>query len=267
MMKKVFCFIFLLASSIIFSQEDASGCKDHVSFPRMPKTNISECISIFEKTPVQTGENVNEKKLGLKTDIDYTYNGPESSAPTFADIVNYHENIIQKFSGKKTYSGKDLVTFKAQSAIKVIWVQIKDMSNFAVGNYGLIVLECDLEKLASNANEMGDQLLANGRITLRLSFDPGRFDLKPDFQTHLNHLVRALKDHPLINFTIETHPDKNMNNQDGAQKLADQRAKAIFVYLNSKGIGKFRMKAKGNPDPMDNPVTGNNAVEIVKSEN
>jgi outer membrane protein OmpA-like peptidoglycan-associated protein len=238
----------------------------------MSNTIITECIQKVEKTSIRTGDDQSENKEGIVTDIDYSFNGSESSAPAFSSIIKYHEGIIQKLGGKKIYEGKDAATFSVASAGKNIWVQVNDLSNMSAGNYGLVVIEAESDKSASNAKEIGDQISQNGKVTFYFGFDKNKSDLKPEIQKILNQLVIALRQHPLTKISIEAHTDL-ADNENANQTLSETQAKNIMNYINSKGIGKFRMqiKAWGQSKPVGDKSTAegrarNKRIEILKMD-
>jgi outer membrane protein OmpA-like peptidoglycan-associated protein len=261
------CFFFC---TFLPAQDEAPDCKDHPLFRRMNNVVITECIQKVEKTPVRTADDQTETKDGIVTDIDYGYNGGESSAPAFNAIVKYHESIIQKLGGKKIYEGKDAATFSASTPGKNIWLQVNDLSNISAGNYGLLIIEAESDKIANSAKEMGDQLSQNGKVIFYFGFDKNKADLKPEMQKTLNQLAAALRQHPLTKISIEAHTDLN-DSENENQSISEAEAKNIMSYLNSKGTGKFRMQAKGwgQSKPAGDKSTAegrarNKRVEIIR---
>jgi outer membrane protein OmpA-like peptidoglycan-associated protein len=75
-------------------------------------------------------------------------------------------------------------------------------------------------------------------------FDYNKFDLKPESQVELDQVVQLLKDNPTVKIEIAGHTD-NIGSDADNLKLSQNRAKAVVVYLNNKGITGGRLSYKG----------------------
>ncbi len=99
----------------------------------------------------------------------------------------------------------------------------------------------------------------NASIVLNnVFFDVNKFDLKQESQVELDKLVQLLNDNPTIKIEISGHTD-NVGKPADNLTLSNNRAKAVVVYLGSKGIPSQRLLAKGYGETK--PVTDNKTEE------
>src|SRR5215212_4656478 len=119
-MKKLIALLLLSCPLIVFSQEDAPGCKDNPLFNRMPNTVIGECSSNYDEMEITMSAEKKETLEGTKTSIQYNYVPEEATAPSFFQIVKNYENAITAKGGKRIYYSKDwgVATFKYRSGNK-----------------------------------------------------------------------------------------------------------------------------------------------------
>ena len=69
--------------------------------------------------------------------------------------------------------------------------------------------------------------------------------------------VEFLKDNPTVKVEIQGHTD-NIGNDDANQKLSEQRAKAVYDHVLSKGIPADRIRYKGYGESQ--PIADNNTA-------
>jgi len=69
--------------------------------------------------------------------------------------------------------------------------------------------------------------------------------------------VEFLKDNPTVKVEIQGHTD-NIGNDDANQKLSEQRAKAVYDHVLSKGIPADRLRYKGYGESQ--PIADNNTA-------
>jgi outer membrane protein OmpA-like peptidoglycan-associated protein/tetratricopeptide (TPR) repeat protein len=81
-------------------------------------------------------------------------------------------------------------------------------------------------------------------VLKNIFFDFNKFDLKPESQVELDKVVQLLNENPTVKIQIEGHTD-NIGNAADNLKLSTNRAKAVVMYLASKGINPTRLTAKG----------------------
>jgi len=94
-------------------------------------------------------------------------------------------------------------------------------------------------------------------------FETGSAALRPESTPELDHLVALLQQNPSLNIQINGHTD-NVGSDAENLKLSEQRAKAVYSYLISKGIPAERLKYKGFGESQ--PIA-DNATEEGRKEN
>lgn len=100
---------------------------------------------------------------------------------------------------------------------------------------------------------------AGERIALRnVFFETGRYQLLDNSRTELDKVVELMKNNPSLRIELGGHTD-NVGQPADNMKLSQQRAKAVYEYLVSKGIEASRLTFKGYGDTM--PVATNDTDE------
>jgi outer membrane protein OmpA-like peptidoglycan-associated protein len=96
-------------------------------------------------------------------------------------------------------------------------------------------------------------------VVLRnIFFETGSFDLKPESTAELEKLLAFMEQNPKIRIEIGGHTDNVGQRQDN-QVLSENRANAVRLYLQGKGIDAARMTHKGYADM--EPVDTNDTAE------
>ena len=97
------------------------------------------------------------------------------------------------------------------------------------------------------------------KIALRnIFFDVGQATLRSESNAELDRLVSLLKDVPSLKVEISGHTD-NTGSASINDKLSQDRAEAVVVYLKGKGIPAGRLTAKGYGS--SNPIATNNSAQ------
>ena len=114
-------------------------------------------------------------------------------------------------------------------------------------------------RIAEGAVKLYDRFITDGKIvTNGIKFDSGKATLKLESMGVINEIVKLMKEHPEINFSVEGHTDS-----DGDAKfnidLSEQRANTVVNELIARGIDDKRMVAKGFGE--DVPVADNTSPE------
>lgn len=100
---------------------------------------------------------------------------------------------------------------------------------------------------------------AGGKVVLKnVFFDTNLFELKQESFPELNKLVSFLKSNQAITIEISGHTDSTGDKKKN-QLLSQNRAKAVYDYLQGKGIQANRMTFAGYGD--SKPVAGNDTEE------
>lgn len=89
-------------------------------------------------------------------------------------------------------------------------------------------------------------------------FETGSSSLLPTSQNELNRLYDLLVANPSMVIQINGHTD-NVGQPEDNQKLSEERAKAVYQYLSSKGIDEKRLSYKGFGE--SRPIAENDSLE------
>lgn len=113
-------------------------------------------------------------------------------------------------------------------------------------------LETPKEKESAIENKNIEELNTGESMSLDgLGFEPGRHYVLKSSEPVLQKLLQTLKQNKSIKIEIQGHVCCTQNGADGMDldtremKLSENRAKAIYDYLISKGIPKDRLSYKG----------------------
>lgn len=81
-------------------------------------------------------------------------------------------------------------------------------------------------------------------VAMNVQFDYRKWDIKPQFNTNLDNIVKILKNNPGLNIRIEGHTD-NVGPKEYNINLSKKRAQSIKDYLVKEGIGQSRITTNG----------------------
>lgn len=126
-------------------------------------------------------------------------------------------------------------------------------------------------RLAEGGVKYYDRFLQDGKIVSNgIRFDVNKATMKPESMGVINEIVKLMKEHPEIKFSVEGHTDSD-GESDFNQKLSEERAKTVVKQIISLGIVDNRLVAKGFGEgkPIDTNETqegkaNNRRVEFVK---
>jgi outer membrane protein OmpA-like peptidoglycan-associated protein len=140
-------------------------------------------------------------------------------------------------------------------------VQTTDSSSFHVRLYmdNICVAPMDVSG-ECNCNETETKPFEIGR-TYRLNnirFDTDKATFKPESYAEMDRLVRVLKTYPKMVIQLNGHTD-DVNSETYNLDLSNRRAKAVFQYLQLKGISPKRLSWKGFGE--SKPITDNTSDE------
>jgi len=286
--------------SVVWSQEDAEGCKDHPLFNRMPNYYLGDCAQVefgSMKFPVGKPDPNNENKIKMeavegKIMAFYYYLKEEAKPASGLQIMRNFLNAAKQNGGVilGEYQGwctgiyeygnsiNDGVipwpngctnwstTIKLAKDNKEVWVYVQPTEE----GYNMVIAEKEAMKQDIQANEMFDALNKEGFIALYINFETGKADIKPESQKIIDQIVQMLKDNPTLNISIEGHTD-NVGTPQSNQTLSENRARAVMNAIIAKGIDKSRLSSVGwgQTKPIADNKTEegrakNRRVEIVK---
>jgi outer membrane protein OmpA-like peptidoglycan-associated protein len=98
----------------------------------------------------------------------------------------------------------------------------------------------------------GDKLIV--KFNAQILFDTGKAKLKPASERDLAEFAKVLKEYKDTDLVIEGHTDSKGSKKVN-RKLSLARAEAVIGFLESQGVERARMTARGMADEM--PVADN----------
>ena len=114
-------------------------------------------------------------------------------------------------------------------------------------------------RIAEGAVKLYDRFITDGKIVANgIKFDSGKATLKLESMGVINEIVKLMKEHPEIKFSVEGHTDSDGDTPFN-QNLSEQRANTVMNELIEQGIDGERMVSKGFGE--DVPVTDNGTPE------
>lgn len=85
----------------------------------------------------------------------------------------------------------------------------------------------------------------NGTITLRqIHYDYNKSDIRPDVTPELDRVLQLMNDYPDMSIELSSHTDSRGSDEYN-MKLSQARADAAVKYLESRGVTRSRIIAKG----------------------
>ncbi|MCU0460005.1 MAG: OmpA family protein [Bacteroidales bacterium] len=126
-------------------------------------------------------------------------------------------------------------------------------------------------RIAEGGVKLYDKFLSEGKIIANgIRFDVNKATIKPESMGVINEIVKLMKDHPEISFSVEGHTDSDGETAFN-QSLSEKRAEAVAAEMVRLGIDKSRLTSKGFGEsaPIDTNTTpegkaNNRRVEFVK---
>ena len=126
-------------------------------------------------------------------------------------------------------------------------------------------------RLAEGGKKLYDRIMSDGKFVTRgILFDVNQSSIKPESMGVLNQIVKMMKKHGDLKFSIEGHTDSDGEDSFN-QTLSEERAEAVKIALVDLGIGEERLTTKGFGEtvPVDANTTpegkaNNRRVEFVK---
>ncbi len=107
-------------------------------------------------------------------------------------------------------------------------------------------------------------LIIEDEIVIKpIYFDYNKWDIRPDAEYELEHIVNVMNAHPEMVIRIESHTDSRGNDAYN-EKLSDNRAKATRDYIYSRGIAEDRIESAigyGEKQLLNNCANGVDCTE------
>ncbi len=246
----------ILAAGTARADPDAcDGCKDLPYLTRMPNYHITSYDeSQFNSQAIYDGRAVKTFE-GHRIVMDYGLDEGKVRASALQITRNY-ANAFKKagalqFQGEckgdpcGEWGGWTIVTGKLTYKGKPAWVMVEPHDD---GNwykvYAVEVEEMKQEVEALSASDMQTAIETTGRVALHVQFEADKAVLLPDATPTIEQIAKLLEQNPDMVLSIEGHTD-NSGDRALAQKLSENRAKAVQAAIVAKGVDKGRLKTKG----------------------
>ena len=114
-------------------------------------------------------------------------------------------------------------------------------------------------RIAEGAVALYDRFITDGKIIANgIKFDTGNATLRPESMGIINEIVKLMKQHPEIKFSIEGHTDSDGETAFN-QNLSELRANTVMNELIAQGIDVNRMVSKGLGE--SSPIADNSTPE------
>ncbi|MBS4036326.1 MAG: OmpA family protein [Ignavibacterium sp.] len=126
-------------------------------------------------------------------------------------------------------------------------------------------------RVNEGGNKLYDRVMADGKfVTTGILFDVNKSTIKGESMGTINEIVKMMKEHSDLKFSIEGHTDSDGDNGFN-QKLSEERAASVKNTLVQSGIDASRLSTKGLGEnkPVDSNSTpegkaNNRRVEFIK---
>jgi OmpA-OmpF porin, OOP family len=261
-----------LTSMAFAEQKDATGCKDHPLFTRMPGSWIHGCSEkAFDAHAFPVGKGKVENVEGRLWVLGYYPQADVKEKPSELQILRNFENAITRLGGTVVAAEKSKETLRVVKDGKELWV---DLWAEFTGKYGMTIVERAAMKqdIVANADVFSDDLRATGHAAVYgIYFDTGKADIKPESAQAIGEIARLLKNDPALKLFVVGHTD-SQGGVDGNLRLSQERADAVLQALvRTHGIAAARLRAFGcgqfapvAANDSDEGRAKNRRVELVK---
>ena len=252
--------LFVLAAGAIAQQKDATNCKDHPAFTRMPEYWIHGCKqSQFDAFEFKVAEKKTERVEGQLWKIDYYPQNTMAQKPSALQIQRNFQNAVQKQGGTVVFSDNNRSTLKLTKDGKEIWAEV--LAEFT-GKYFLTIVQKEgmAQDIVANAEFLANDLATTGHVAVYgIYFDTGKSVIKPDSAQAIGEIAKLLTANPGLALYVVGHTD-NQGGVDTNIKLSQDRAEAVLQSLvRDHGIAAARLRAYGCA--MFSPVASNDNEE------
>ena len=169
--------------------------------------------------------------------------GVSTNSPGFIKGVRFLLNNQNKETG--AWPSKSTQSNRPSEFAPTMWAVIGLAGSFA-----------DVEE--PTAESLKAELDKTGRIVLYINFDFNKATIRPDGKPIIAQVLKLLKDHPDLAFSIAGHTD-NVGTHDYNVKLSGARAAAVVDALVRAGIPPNRLSSSGSGQ--GSPIADNNTEE------
>lgn len=266
--------LWVAATGALAQQKDATGCKDHALFTRMPGYWIHSCKqSPFDAYAFKVAKDSKSAVEGRFWHINYYPNANLESKPSELQILRNFQNAVEQAGGTVVFADKGLSTFKLAKEGKEFWIEVT--AEFT-GKHGLRIVQVEGMKqdVVANAEVFQNDIRAKGHATVYgILFDTDKADIKPESAQALGEIAKLLKADARLKIAVVGHTD-GTGSVDHNLKLSQSRAQAVMqALIRDHGIASSRLTFFGcgpfapvaSNDSEDGKAK-NRRVELVKQQ-
>jgi len=264
----VLCF----ALPVRAQQKDATGCKDHPLFSRMPNSWIHHCTAKeFDAHEFNVGKGKKERVEGRLWTISYYPQASASTKPSELQILRNFEAAVAKAGGTSLFADKARETFRLTVDGKEVWV---DLTAEFTGKYGFTIVERGAMKqdIVADAAAFADGIRATGHVAVYgIYFDSGRSEIKPESAQAIGEIAKLLKADPGMKVFVVGHTDGTGGVESNLKLSQDRAQSVISALVAGHGIDAARLRPFGNgqfapiaPNDTEEGRAKNRRVELVK---
>jgi OOP family OmpA-OmpF porin len=247
--------------------QDVEGSRDHSLVTRMPGFVISGYESSFNATPIPLPGEKLETKEGQLTSIVYDIE-EDRTPPSELQIVRNYTQILTARGAKLIFDGVHgevgggpTATLQYFEGGREVWVVVNAYGGGS--SYWLRVLEIGDMQQEVEGGDLAAQLLKKGQVTVKINFDTGRADIRPESETVLNEIVKMMAGQSALKLRIEGHTD-NQGQPWANLTLSMARAQSVAAALHKRGVQAERLAAAGFGQAQ--PIA-DNSTEAGRAEN
>lgn len=227
-------------------QKDATGCKDHELFTRMPDSWIHSCTEkTFDAHEFLTSVKDKVTVEGRLWRISYYPQASAKTKPSELQILRNFENAVAKIGGKSVFATKNRETFQIAKDGREFWV---DLTAEFTGKYGFYIVEKQAmaQDIVANAAALSNDLKTSGHVTVEgIYFDTGKSELKAESAQALGEVAKMLAADAALKVYVVGHTD-TVGSLESNMKLSQDRAEAVVQALvKTHGIAAARLKSFG----------------------
>lgn len=266
-----------LSSSDILSQKKPTEINKKLSQPKLnqeitPLNKINQDQLMTKKE----ADKINNELISLRNEVVALRSSSNQNKPTIVNnrwIFGRRKKEITKVIIDTTYTGRasnNIVTSTPQVVIKHDTIYVEKIVEKTVDRivrdtivntiqHNNVITKIE-EKTVVKDNEKELILKAEPEFVL---FDVGSFMIKNIYFNRLISIAQKIKKYPDLKVSIIGHTD-NTGNAIKNQKLSQDRADAVRVYLIKRGLQKEQIQIEGVGS--DQPLT-ENTTAVGKSQN
>ncbi|MBN2231432.1 MAG: OmpA family protein [Deltaproteobacteria bacterium] len=270
MLKRIWLFhVIVLIFSLLQPAwgEDVAGSRDHPLVSRMPNFFIDGYTSNFNATSIPLPGEKLETKEGQLTSITYEIEDDRTPPSELQIVRNYIQALTARgakliFEGEHgEYGAGKVATIQYVEGGREVWVVVQAYADGQ--SYRLGVLEIGEMQQEVEEGDLAGQLLNKGQVTVKIKFDTGRSDIRPESEAVLGEIAEMMAAHPSLKLRIEGHTD-NQGQPWANLTLSMARAQSVAQALHKRGVQAERLAAAGFGQAQ--PIA-DNGTEAGRAEN